>query len=307
MTVARSLHYCRVWLQNLVSLQALSAVLNSFGALWLIVEITAFFSGGTVWPDKVRELWAIFGLGGFAVAAYQCRPRLSFKHKLTGRDAAIEIAVGNLFDSKGAVIVGTNTSFDTRISNELISEKSVQGAFTRKFYSDETQLDRELSNGLAGLSGQTLPGTRVGKSIKYKMGTCVRLNTKQRTAYLLAIADINEHGTASGSFSDLQEALARLWVFVGTRGLKEPLVMPVLGTGFSRLRQTREEVIHEIIRSFIAACSERTFTDHLTIVITPQDMIKHRISLEKLSLFLQHECEYSSFVFENHQPIGTSA
>lgn len=307
MTFARNLHYCRVWLRNLVSLQALSAVLTSFGALWLAVEITAFFSIGTTWSDKIRELWAIFGLGGLAVAAYICRPRLSFKHKLTGRDAAIEIAVGDLFDFQGAVIVGTNTTFDTRISNELISEKSVQGAFTIKFYSDDTQLDRELSNGLAGHSGQTLPNTRIGKVIRYKMGTCVRLNPKQRTAYFLAIADVNEHGTASGTFNDLQEALARLWVFVGTRGTKEPLVMPVLGTGFSRLRQTREEVIHEIIRSFIAACSERTFTDHLTIVITSQDMMKHRISLEKLSMFLQHECEYSSFVFENHQAIGTSA
>ncbi len=307
MTLSRFLHYGGVWFHNLFSLKAISYVLTAFGALWLIVEITVFFSSGTVWPDKIRALWYVFGICGFAVASYRCRPRLSFKHYLNGRDTTIEIAVGNIFDFKGAVIIGTNTTFDTRISNELISEKSVQGAFTRKFYSDEIQLDRELSNGLTGHSMNELSGTRVGKAIQYKIGACVRLNPKGRTAYFLAIADINEHGTASGKFSDLQEALARLWVFVSTRGLKEPLIMPVLGTGFSRLRQTREEVIHEIIRSFIAACSERTFTDHLTIVITPQDITKHQISVEKLSLFLQHECEYSSFMFGNHQPIGTSA
>lgn len=303
----RIVHYCRVLLQNLISLKALTAVLSSFGSLWLIVEITTFFLSGTEWPDKIKRMWAIFGLIGFLYAAYSCRPRLSFKHKLAGRDVSIAVAVGDLFNFDGAVIIGANTTFDTRIARELISEKSVQGTFTRKYYSDEAQLDRELSSGLACLTGEQISGTRIGKSIRYKMGSCVRLNPKQRTAYFIAIANINEHGTASGSFGELQEALANLWVFIGTRGLKEPLVVPVLGTGFSRLRQTREQVIHEIVRSFIAACSERTFTDHLTIVISPQDMIKHDISLTHLDLFIQHECDYSSLVFENHQAVGTSA
>lgn len=306
MTFDRTFNYCRVWLRNILSLQAVTAVLTSFGVLWLLVEITTFFLSGTVWPDRIKRMWALFGLIGFLYGAYSCRPRLSFKHKLAGRDVSIEVAVGNLFDFPGAVIVGTNTTFDTRISRDLISEKSVQGDFTRKYYCDEAQLDRELSIGLAGLVGEQIPGTRIGKSVRYKVGTCVRLNPKQRTAYFLAIANINEHGTACGSFGELQEALASLWVFVGTRGLKEPLAMPVIGTGFSRLRQTREQVVHEIVRSFIAACSERTFTDHLSIVVTPHDMMKHEIPLDRLNLFIQHECDYSSFVFENHQAVGTS-
>ena len=89
--------------------------------------------------------------------------------------------------------------------------------------------------------------------------------------------------------------------------MKEPLAIPVIGTGFTRLKQTREEVVHEIIKSFIAACSETTFADKLTIVIATQDIVKHHISLDDLGSFLRHECRYASFSRGNQEVIGTPA
>lgn len=303
----RIAYYCWIWIKNLISIRAFGAVLSSFGALWLAVEMVTFFLDGTEWPNVIRHSWYWFGLAGILVATYLCRPHLSVSHKLNGRDIAIEIAVGDLFSFPGAIIVGSNTTFDTRISRELIFEKSVQGIFTRKFYGDETQLDAELSSGLSDLSCHSLQGKRVGKAKRYSVGTCVRLNPKQHTSYFVAIADINEHGVACGTFDDLKESLAKLWVFIGQRGMKESLVMPVIGTGFTRLIQTREEVVREIIKSFIAACSETTFADKLTIVIATHDMAKHRISLDDLGSFLRHECLYASFPRGNQQVIGTPA
>ncbi len=307
MTFRGLLYYCRAWLKNLLSPQALGAVLSSFGALWLAVEIATFFLSDTKWPDTIRNLWLWFGFAGLGIAAWICKPRLAVSQKLTGRDVEIEIAVGDLFDLPDALILGTNTTFDTRISRELISERSVQGTFIKQFYGDDVQLDRELSLQLADIPSEKLQGSRVGKAERFPMGTCVRLNLKQRTAYLVAINDINEHGVASGTFNDLKESLAKLWVFIGRRGLKDSLAMPVLGTGFSRLSQTREEVVREIIRSFIAACSEKTFADKLTIVITPHDVTKYNISLDELGFFLRHECHYASFSTDNQQAIGTPA
>ena len=307
MMMLRIVHYCWTWIKNLISIRAFSAVLSSFGALWLVVEITSFFFEGTEWPNAIRHSWHWFGLVGIIFAAWLCRPRLSVSHKLNGRDITIEIAVGDLFSFSGAFIIGSNTTFDTRISRELISERSIQGIFTRKFYGGETQLDSELTACLSGLPYQTLQGKRVGKSNQYKVGACVRLNPKQHTSYFVAIANINEHGVACGTFDDLKESLAKLWVFIGSRGMKESIVMPVIGTGFTRLKQTREEVVREIIKSFIAACSETTFADKLTIVIATQDIVKHHISLDDLGSFLRHECLYASFSRGNQQATGTPA
>lgn len=300
------------WLRNLFSIKAVSAILSSFGMLWLTVQITKFFFEKTLifqtpLPDAIREQWLLFALAGFIIAAAKCRPRLSVSHKLNGRDITIEIAIADIFSLPGALIIGCNTTFDTRISRELISERSVQGVFTRKYYDGETQLDAEIAPGLAGAPGEDLTGQRIGKAKRYSMGHCVRLNPKQRTAYLLAIADINEHGVAGGTFDGLKDSLAKLWVFIGKRGAKDPLLIPVLGTGFGRLPQTREEVIRETIKSFIAACAEKTLADKLTIVITPQDMQKHRISFDELGSFLRHQCMYTAFSGANQQALGTPA
>lgn len=307
MTFSALPHYAREWLRSLFSLRALAALLSSFGALWLSVEIATFFLSGSKWPDEIRERWIWFGLFGIGLAIWMCKPQLTVAHKLNGRDVTIRIAIGDMFLMQGALIIGSNTTFDTRISRELIAASSVQGIFTKKYYSDETQLDRELTSALEGNHFTELSGKRTGKNKRFDYGTCARLNPKSRTAYFVAIADINEHGTTSSNFDSIKESLSKLWVFIGTRGMKESLVMPVLGTGFSRLSQTREEVVHEVIRSFIAACSERTFADSLTIAITPSDVTTHRISLDELGAFLGHECMYASFSNNNRPAVGTPA
>lgn len=302
--------YIKELFRNLRSVKAVNAVLGSFGVLWLIVEWTNYFFptvvvfGTTTLPDAIRHCWLYFLLAGLLFAFWQCKPRMAIVHKLKGRDVSIEIAVGDIFSLPGEVIVGSNTTFDTRAA--VISERSVQGLFTNKYYRDHTQLEAELSVNLKSVSFEELAGGRVGNSKAYPMGTCVTLRPKERTGYLIAIAKINEHGAASGTFEDLKNSFAKLWEYIGTRGSKEPLLIPVLGTGFSRLPQAREEIVREIIKSFIAACTERTFTDKLTIVITPEDLVKNNISLEQLGAFLQFQCDYAIVNGDGRTAVGTA-
>ena len=304
MTFARLRFIAWTWVRNLFSVQAITAVLSAFGALWLLVQITAFFFQSTTAPDWLRDHWWLFAIGGGAIAAARCWPKTSVLYKLNGRDVSVEIAVGDVFSFSGALVVGSNTTFDTQVSPTLIAANSVQGTFTRKYYSNEDQLDTELAAGLNGVPSEPLQGQRQGKALRYPIGTTVRLNPKDRTAYFVAIADINEHGAAEGSFEKLRVSLAELWVYVGARGPKEPLVMPVLGTGFSRLTQTRAEVVREIVRSFVAACSERVFVDRLTIVLSPTDMTEHRLSLDELGDFVKHMCVYTEFSRNTHHAAG---
>jgi len=277
------------------STNAIAVVLSAFGSLWLCVEITTFFFQSTALPQWFRNHWWIFAMTGGAIAIMRCRPIESVAHKLNGRDVTVEIAIGDVFLFDGALIVGSNTTFDTRIAPTLIAENSVQGAFTRQYFADESDLDVVIAAGLEAGKAQNLPGTRQGKSARYPIGTVVRINSKARTAYFVAIADINEHGVAEGSFENLRTSLAELWVHIGSRGLKERLVMPVLGTGFSRLPQTREQVVREIVKSFVAACSESVFADRLTVVISSKDFVEHKISIDKLGAYLEHVCLYTEF------------
>lgn len=297
--------YLRRWARNLASRTAFSAVFASFGALWLCLQIATFFL-----PDEktqwLRDGWWPFLVLALTAAAWRCKPRHSFSHRVAGRDVTIKIAVGDVFDYTGALVVGSNTTFDTEVSEALISEKSVQGTFTRNYSESVSKLDGAIESELRGLSGTALEGERVGKSKRYPLGTTVRVEQRSRVAYFVAIAHINEHGSARGDLEGLREALAALWSFARERGGKEELVTPVLGTGFSRLAQRRDLVVREIVKSFIAACSESVLTERLTIVLYPRDVLAHSISLDELDAYVGHVCRYSDFSALNAEQIGSA-
>ena len=81
--------------------------------------------------------------------------------------------------------------------------------------------------------------------------------------------------------------------------------MPVLGTGFSRIQETREEVLREIVQSFVAACSEWVFCEKLTIVISPSDAAMHNISIEEIGSYLTHVCRYTRYSSGSSDASGT--
>jgi hypothetical protein len=285
------------FLKNIISGKLISSILSSFGSLWLIVEIGTYFLGETsAMIISIKKYWFVFLIIGFLIAIILSRPKFTIIGKLNKRDISIEVTIGNLFKQNGALVISSNTTFDTHVSKELISEKSIQGQFTRElYYGDETQLDKDIDFALQDIQPEILAEKRVGKNKKYPIGTTVKLNPKNQTVYMIAIAHINEYGVASSSYEDFKQALAYLWVFIGNRGLKENIAIPVIGTGFSRLLQSREEIIREIIKSYIAACSESTFSDKLTIVISPSDFEKHKINLDELEEYIAHLCKYTIF------------
>ena len=213
-------------------------------------------------------------------------------HQLSGRDVWIEIKISSIFDVEGAYVISTNSTFDTVISEDLIPPDSLQGQFTTEYYKDEKHLDSDIVESLAEQKSiESLADGRKGKKERYEIGTVAKVRPDNQLVYLLAISDMNEIGKAETSFEKVIDGLGKLWSYIADRGELEPLVVPILGTG--RLIQTREEMIREIIGSFIAVCSEDRFTDKLTVVISPEDYRKHNIDLHELGNYLRHVCQYT--------------
>ena len=287
--------FLKAWTRNLFSPRTASALLSSFGILWVFIQITGHFFPDTKVAEHLQSGWIWFLLTGAAIALAMCRPRMRHTAKLNGRDVHLEVAVGSVFDYPGILIVGTNTTFDTKISPGLISPKSVQGQFTKRYCKDQTTLDEDIAVFLSREEYTHLPGERQGNDRDYPVGTVARVESRSRTAYFVAIARLNSNGVATGSFDDLKTSLARLWWFAGNRGSKDALVIPILGSGFSRLTTPREQIAREIIGSFVAACSERVFCEKLTVVIHPSDLTRYKISMSELWRYLDHVCTYTEF------------
>ncbi|WP_293679268.1 macro domain-containing protein [uncultured Phenylobacterium sp.] len=297
MSWSRAFYWVDALGKNIFSARGANAFLSAFGVLWFMVEASAFFSEDFGKLLKANA-WA-FAVAGFVYSVWLCRPFLKTECKLTGRDVGIEVRIGDVFKEEKAaervLIIGTNTTFDTKLGAPLIAERSVQGQFTKRYFPNEETLDLSIGKALEGIAGEQLDGPRAGKSVLYPMGTTIEVKAAGGVrSFWVAMADLNEHGTAITNLSNLELALSELWVHMGERGTCDTVVMPAIGSRFGQMTISREASVRLIIQSFLAACAERTFCEKLVIVLSGTDVVRHKIDLREIGTFVQHACRYSS-------------
>lgn len=277
----------------------------ALGFIWLIIAITTYFFSDL--SSQIKGYWWVCILMPSIWSIFDNRPTFSIHQRLIGRDVNIEICIGDIFLFEGAYIIGSNTTFDTEMTTGLISAKSIQGQFTEEYYDDVKHLDVDLEDALKSEKYKIIISEKRGKKKEYAIGTVAKVENKTVEAYFLAIAVLNEHGVASSSFENIKVSLSCVWDYIANRGGGiNPLVIPILGSGFSRIEVPRDQIIKEIIRSFIAACATKRFTEKLTIVIHPDDFRKYDLNLAELNEFLTYQCKYTEFKNQMDSGSGTS-
>ncbi len=272
------------------------AVGSFLSALGVTMSLSTF--GFRYLPEQlataiVGHWWVVIG-PAVAWSVKRSWPVRQAEYRLELSDTRMAIRVDDILNVEGAIIVGTNTTFDTSISKGIISPESLQGQFTCKYYDAEEHLDSDLKMSLEHEESTFVEGDRKGNNQKYANGTVAKLEPRGRVAYWVAISDMNEHGVASSSRDQVLEALGKLWQYISERGDLGELAIPVLGTGRARIRHTRrEDMVREIINSFIAASSESRFCVKLTIVIADRDYREQQMNLRELGRYLEHCCRYT--------------
>lgn len=267
------------------------------GYLWLFVEILLYFFPSLETPirDNGIVVLSISLISAFVTGFIRAWPRKHFSVVLSGTDTSVAVSVMDLFSAKGALVIGTNTTFDTTMDDGLISPKSIQGQFTEKYFPNTSDLDLKITAALDSIQHTTLsPGTKpYGKQKLYSIGTVATVHTNQTTGYLVAMAKLNQHKSANASFEDILVCLPQLWQAIATRGIIGPIFIPLLGTGHGRVPVKRERIIREIVRSYIAASRTSKFCEKLTIVIHPGDYSNNKVDLQSIQEFLLLSCKYA--------------
>ena len=269
-----------------------TSLLEVLGVAWCIVEPTAyFFPGFGMW---VRPYWVAILLIGAALSLHRARQRRRISERVQGTDAFIELRVVDMFDVSAGFVIACNTTFDTNIEDGTISPNSTQGQFTKRFFDSREEIDKQIRTSLNNTAATKLSkGEKpYGKQTIYPIGTVTAVSGGSQKAYLVAITTLNEHKVASATIEDVLDALPATWEYIRTRGELGALCCPILGAGYSRVDATREDLIREIIKSFVSASREGFFCDKLTIAIAPGDFRSGSIDLERLQRFLEHECFY---------------
>ena len=208
---------------------------------------------------------------------------------------SITLKVCNALKNEGAVIIPTNSTFDTTMKDDFISAKSLQGQYQIKYYKERlTQLDKFIEDGLKGINCIKINDGRTTKTKRYPIGTVSRVSEEnKKRAYFLVDSDINERGIPENvDVSDIAKALVGLWDSLVTIGNKDSYSIPLLGTGRAGVKNaSRDEVVKEIVISFLAATREHKITEELIICIHPSDFEK--IHWDDLCDFIRFQCTFA--------------
>jgi Domain of unknown function (DUF6430) len=290
------------WLNIILTKKTFDDVFAAVGKIWLLINVTSLFLPTTK-PYLSDNLYLFIGVI-FVMAIWVSRPRLSVINNVKNCDMQIEIQVGNLFDFRGAYVIGTNSTFDVDTSTGVISPESLQGQFSSRFYKNNfSELDADLERALNGLKYDELNDGRVGNKKRYPLGTVAQLKKSKKIFYMTAIANLNSHGSIEdSSFENIQHSLSELWKKVDSTGNIDPLVIPLLGSLRCRLKQSRNDFVKEIINSYAVACMDKKLCEKLIIVISPQDYRKHEIDFEKLKSYLNCKCTFPELTSSPDKP-----
>lgn len=274
--------------------QIVETVLALLGIILTLGECVQWMFNSNIIYTWMHDYVVLILLTCIVISFWKNKVQLSYEYFLKGTDVKINLKVADVLAAKAAIVIPTNTTFDTKMEDEFISISSVQGQFQKKYFDNNLgTLDSLLEKELEGYSYEKIDRT-YSKDKKYPLGTVCKVTYDGKHYYFVAIADINEYGkTVNTKFENVQVALEGLWSQLESRGHIENLAIPLLGTGRAGIKDaSRRKVIQEIIFSFVASAKERKITENLQICIHPLDLEHKDLELKKLNEYLHYMCEY---------------
>lgn len=249
------------------------------GGLFIAAQIIDFFD---LYPDLIRQPYVLAAmLIVAAVAGIAARfPVRKVTYRVPGKDYFIDVQIGNILDAPNGIVVSTNSSFET--NPKIIAPDSLQGQFVARYFQGDTaELDRLIKE---GLSHQAAGGP--GEKRKYALGTVAKIPADGKFFYLLAMADLNEHGNAQLDERALDEVLEGLWRGLREQGELGQFYVPVIGSGRGRIQMPRQKLIERIAQSFVYSSRDRKIANRLTIMVTDEDARTYDLNLFQVRDYL---------------------
>jgi hypothetical protein len=273
------------WRHALLSAEGAASFFSALGVMYLFIEMLDTFNIYTKSNYSHLAIIPIILVALLYTVTVARRPLGRFCYKVPGRDLSIEVKIGDLFSEPGDVVISTNTTFDTALTDDLISAGSLQGQLALTVFKGNTaEMDRQLDIDLANVPYRERQ--KKGKTREYEIGTVARVKTSERTFYFVAMARLNDHLTSVSSLRMIEDALTGLWGFVRDQGEFRPIVMPVMGTGRGRVDVPRKKMVERIAQSFADFSKDRTFCNRLTIMIHPGDAKYFGVNLFEIRDYL---------------------
>lgn len=270
---------------------AVKLFLSLLGTFELVMTLISFCTkdGKGIclsWPVML----AIIGVVA-VVAFFATKPKFKVAAKIEDLDARVVVLLGDVFTDSGDYVIACNRMFDTSIEKGVLPKTSVQAQYQQRFFGgDVSTVDKMIDSEIGLSASEDFASALGGKTRKYAVGTIAKISNKDGNAYFVALSEMDACATRQITKQDFRRGLDALWNYFSTRGRPRVIKMPVLCSGTTSLGMSREDIIKQIIFSYVNFVKVNKTCQELRIYVKPEDARTYEVDMYCLEKFLELAC-----------------
>ena len=187
--------------------------------------------------------------------------------KIANTNTTIEILFGDLFALDGLRAIAVSEFFDSKLGNP-VSPNSLHGIFLNRCFSGKPEkFDDQVTTQLRGIPAKTVKKSE-GKRKSYPIGTSVLVTDGKARYAVFALCKADPTTCkADANMAMLFEALDGLWKFARIKSDGEPVNLPLVGGGLSRIGLPPRDLLNLIIISAIKETKVKEIAKTIRIVL----------------------------------------
>ena len=242
------------------------------GLFWLtiesMIELTDIKIIFTYWQFLVGSALSgffVFLIDGFCFTGFF---KQSIEIKSNAFDTKIVIKFDDIFQQDGWKAIAVNDFFDSTVDNSFVSSKSLHGSLLQKYWSGNIDdWDRQIETHLT--HEEYIPETRsAGKQKRYRIGITApaKKDGKKFLCVVLTLTDTSNQETKA-RLPDLDIAVRGLLCKARSICGNEPLSIPLMGSGLSRVGVKSDILVNLIVAAIFEETKTNKVTSEIRIVL----------------------------------------
>ena len=251
------------------------SVFATLGMFWLIIEPIIGLTGKSIdltywqlfgWSAAFGIIWLI--IDGIWFSGFL---KHSIEIKSNGFDTRIVIKFGDIFQEEGWRAIAVNDFFDSIVDDRFVSSKSLHGILLQKYWAGNIddwnrQVDQQLTDTPFSSEDRS-----EGNQKRFTLGTTAafRKDGNKFLCVALSRTDISNQ-EAKASSSDLHQAVRGLLQKARSVCGDEPLSIPLMGSGLSRVGIKNNILVDLILTAIFEETKNNKVTSEIRIVL-PKD------------------------------------
>lgn len=183
----------------------------------------------------------------------------------------ISLKFGDIFENDGWIAISVGDFFNSAVDEDLVSSKSLHGKTLNKYWSgNSADWQKQIEASLKGVLSTTEP-RRKGNRRRYPVGTTAIATIQDKKFLFAALGRADENNVTSNNVEGLICAVRGMLEKARAVCSMEPLNIPLMGAGLSRIGMHEAVLVDLIITAIMEESRKSQITNEIRIVL-PLDL-----------------------------------